>query len=244
MSVKSSEDTGKLGYQKCKRKSSLSHCLSATNKVHEICAFEISCASVWFVLCMSHTTGACWYESTNFNLNVFFIFVCQSHNRFICEWAVNVIRKMCVLATNHLPSENNRKRKWRVEQVMVVMHADDPEIIILVSLRWTTSKSLSFFGAFYDFNSGACVFVCLFLWLLFSVSISLWFRSYLVCLCVNRGIWLFFSPSVCHFRPRFYDVDVWQDETKTFFFLSLLKNKSQTTWQNELFMNKSKMKIH
>lgn len=121
MSVKSSEDTGKLGYQKCKRKSSLSHCLSATNKVHEICAFEISCASVWFVLCMSHTTGACWYESTNFNLNVFFIFVCQSHNRFICEWAVNVIRKMCVLATNHLPSENNRKRKWRVEQVMVVL---------------------------------------------------------------------------------------------------------------------------
>lgn len=70
---------------------------------------------------VTHTTGACWYESTNFNLNVFFIFVCQSHNRFICEWAVNVIRKMCVLATNHLPSENNRKRKWRVEQVMVVL---------------------------------------------------------------------------------------------------------------------------
>lgn len=126
------------------------------------------------------------------------------------------------------------------------MKCTDPEISFFYIDEHWKHRNLFRSNCWFDFFCGWCSVLCC---VFFSLS-----HSSLQILSIGFDFdpisFGFVSLDVffCHFRPRFYDVDEWQDETKTvfhffrsYFVLWLLfyfKINVQTTCHSELFMNK------
>lgn len=132
--------------------------------------------------------------------------------------------------TKSFVSENNRMWNVTGETRGLEVH-ESWNHYNFVSHRWALKSCLAVLS---HIRSKFVLFLCL-LGLDFVLK-SLWFRA------ATRLPLCHFVVFLCHFRPRIYDVDEWQDETKTIFFFFVKINFKRLGRTNYLWTNKTNRK--